>query len=70
MSERTPQVRDAIVATVPGIDTAADVTEAHLAAITTLNMRQKNIATLKADDFDGLTALSSLNLHNNQLRCS
>ena len=68
VSERTPQVRDAIVATVPGINAAADITEAHLAAITTLNIRSKNIATLKADDFDGLTALSNLNLYGNHLR--
>ncbi|MYB02103.1 leucine-rich repeat protein, partial [Candidatus Poribacteria bacterium] len=68
VSGRTPQVRDAIVATVPGIDAPADVTEAHLAAITTLNMKGQNIATLKADDFDGLTALSDLNLYGNQLR--
>ena len=66
-SERTPQVRDAIVAAVPGIDAAADLTETHLAAVTTLNMRAKNITALKADDFDGLTALSNLNLYNNQL---
>ena len=31
VSERTPQVRDAIVAAVPGVDAAADVTETHLA---------------------------------------
>ena len=68
VSGRTPQVRDAIVATVPGINAAADITEAHLAAITTLNIRSKNIATLKADDFDGLTALSNLNLYGNHLR--
>ncbi|MDE0682036.1 MAG: cadherin domain-containing protein, partial [Candidatus Poribacteria bacterium] len=67
VSGRTPEVRDAIVATVPDIDAAADVTEAHLAAITTLNLKGKNIATLKADDFDGLTALSNLNLYGNQL---
>ena len=68
VSERTPQVRDAIVATVPGVNAAADLTEAHLASITTLNMKGENIATLKADDFDGLTALSDLNLYGNQLR--
>ena len=33
VSERTPQVRDAIVAAVRGINSANDVTEAHLAAI-------------------------------------
>ena len=33
VSDRTPQVRDAIVAAVPGVNSAADVTEAHLAGI-------------------------------------
>ncbi|MDE0638286.1 MAG: cadherin domain-containing protein, partial [Candidatus Poribacteria bacterium] len=67
VSERTPQVRDAIVAAVPGVDAAADVTEVHLAAITSLNLRGKGISALKTSDFSGLTALTSLNLYNNQL---
>ena len=67
VADRTPQVRDAIVAAA-GVNSAAEVTAAHLAAITTLNMREKNIATLKAGDFQGLTALSDLNLYNNRLR--
>ena len=33
VSERTPQVRDAIVAALPGVGTANDVTDAHLATI-------------------------------------
>ena len=64
---RTPQVRDAIVAAVPGVNNAADVTEIHLAAITSLNLRNKGISTLKTSDFSGLTALTNLNLYNNQL---
>ena len=67
VSQRTPQVRDAIVAAVPGVNNAADVTEAHLAAITSLNLRGKGISGLKTSDFSGLTALTSLNLYNNQL---
>ena len=65
--DRTPQVRAAIVSTVPGINSASDVTEAHLAAITSLNLLRRNITTLKASDFDGLTALTSLDLSDNQL---
>ncbi len=67
VSQRTPQVRDAIVAAVPGVNNAADVTEAHLAAITSLQLRHKGISMLKTNDFSGLTALTSLNLYNNQL---
>ena len=67
VSERTPQVRDAIVARVPGVNSANDVTEAHLAAITSLYLSRDNITTLKAGDFDGLTALTTLDLAENQL---
>ena len=67
VGNRTSQVRDAIVAAVAGVNSAADVTEAHLAAITSLYLIRKNITTLKAGDFDGLTALTGLDLHDNQL---
>ena len=67
VSERTSQVRDAIVAAVPNIDTAADVTETHLATITSLNLRAKSISALKSGDFSGLTGLTDLNLYGNQL---
>ena len=65
--ERTPQVRDAIVAAVPGINTASDVTETHLAAITALDLRAAGISALKTGDFSGLTGLTNLNLYNNEL---
>ena len=67
VSERTPQVRDAIVDAVPGVDAAADVTETHLAAITALYLNNKNITSLKSGDFDGLLALTLLDLRGNQL---
>ena len=66
VSERTPQVRDAIVSAVPGISSASDVTAGHLAEITSLNLARKGITTLKTDDFDGLVALTSLDLSGNQ----
>ena len=59
VSERTPQVRDAIVAAVPGVSNPADVTAAHLAAITSLNLRNVGITALKTGDFSGMTALTS-----------
>ena len=67
VSERTPQVRDAIVNAVPGVNSADDVTAAHLATITRLNLRAKGISKLKPRDFSGLTALINLNLYNNEL---
>ena len=67
VSERTPQVRDAIVAAVPAVNNASDVTEAHLASITELNLNNKGISTLKTGDFEGLTSLQKLRLYRNQL---
>ncbi len=67
VSKRTPQVRDAIVAAVSGITSAEEVTGAHLAAITSLNLRSAGISELKSGDFAGLTGLTSLNLYGNLL---
>ena len=67
VSSRTLQVQDAIVAAVDGINAAADVTEAHVASITVLNLRNVGITTLNAGDFDGFTALTELKLHYNEL---
>ena len=65
---RTQQVQNAIVAAVPGVNSANDVTAAHLAAITILNLSNKRITSLKSDDFDGLTTLVILGLYSNNLR--
>ena len=67
LSGRTPQVRDAIVAAVPGVNSANDVTEAHLKTITRLDLSDKSITSLKAGDFDGLSSLRTLYLNDNQL---
>ena len=66
LSERTLQVRDGIVAAA-GVDSVDDVTAAHLAAITFLNLYDKSISSLKAGDFNGLTALSTLGLTFNSI---
>ena len=66
VSDRTAEVRDAIV-TAAGVNTADEVTETHLAAITSLNLRDSDISELKSGDFSGMTGLTSLNLYNNQL---
>ena len=67
--DRTPQVRDAIVAAVRGVSDCKDVTDAHLAAIRgLLDLRNKNISALKPGDFDGLSSLQDIRLDRNQLR--
>ena len=66
VSDRTAEVRDAIV-TAAGVNSADEVTETHLAAITSLNLRDSDISELKSGDFSGMTGLTSLNLYNNQL---
>ena len=67
LSDRTPQVRDAIVAAVPGVSNANDVTAAHLAAITSLSIYEENVTSLNSGDFDGLTGLTYLDLSYNPL---
>ena len=68
LCDRTPQVRDAIVAAVPSVSDCNDVTEAQLATgITSLFLNGQSITTLKADDFAGLTRLVELRLYDNQL---
>lgn len=65
--DRTSQVQDAIVAILPGVDDCKDVTLTHLALISNLNLSNQEISTLKEGDFDGLSALTSLSIGNNQL---
>ena len=66
--DRTVQVRDEIVDEVSGVSACANVTAAHLAAITSLfSLQTEGITSLRAGDFDGLTALTTLNLQGNSL---
>ena len=67
LADRTPEIRDAIVAAVPNVTDAAKVTKAQVAAITNLTLRNAGITELKAGDFSGMTGLTSINLYNNQL---
>ena len=65
---RTEQVRTAILGSISGVFNCANVTDAHLAAITgLLYLRTNNITALAAGDFDGLTALTGLGLGDNAL---
>ncbi|CAI8037385.1 Vasorin [Geodia barretti] len=54
-------------ALVPGVDSANDVTAAHLALITNFNLSDQSITALKPGDFDGLSSLRSLSLAENTL---
>ena len=66
--ERTPEVRDAIIAAVPGVHACEDVSAEHLAAITgEFSLREKGITALRAGDFEGLAAITRLNLSRNGL---
>ena len=65
--DRTPQVRDAIVAAVPNVSDCANVTAVDLATIMRLDIRSQNITALKEGDFNGLTVLEYLYLDDNEL---
>ena len=65
---RTAAVRDALLAKITGVTDCALVTDTHLAAITgALLLNAKSITVLAAGDFDGLTALTGLDLEDNSL---
>ena len=67
VSKRTAAVQRSIVAAVPGVNNADDVTVDHLVAITRLDLSEQVITTLAARDFDDLTGLQSLRLNDNEL---
>ena len=67
--DRTPQVRDAILAELDGVDDCTDVTSEHLATVYNFHERLENagIESIKAGDFDGLDELTSLRLGGNSI---
>ena len=67
VANRSPAVRTAIVNAISGIDSAADVTAAHLSTITDLDLSRQNITALSAGDFNDLTNLTALDLDVNYL---
>ena len=67
VNQRTQEVQTAIVAAIAGVNSADDVTTAHLAAITSLDfgpitLGDNIITTLKSGDFSGMTALTELSM--------
>ncbi len=65
--DRTPQVRDALVAIVGGEATCAEVTADQLGRISVLSLGSERIATLQSGDFAGLSSLEQLDLYDNEL---
>ncbi len=65
---RTPEVQVVIVGFIPGIDDCADVTPAHLAAISEtfrIINQGANLTALKSGDFAGLSSITQLFLAQN-----
>ena len=65
--DRTQQVQDEILRQLSAVSDCAAVTVADLATVTELSLEDKSITSLKAGDFDGLTAVWKINLNFNQL---
>ena len=65
---RTEQVRERIVAAVFGVTECADVTAEHLEQISVIfDFSRSGITALQADDFAGLSSLTTLFLQDNEL---
>ena len=66
--DRTPQVRDGILAKAGGVSDCADVTGDDLSGVReVLDLSSMGIAVLRAGDFSGLGNLGQLWLHENEL---
>ena len=64
---RTKEIADAIVANVAGVEACEDITETHLAEISSLRLDNLDISSVQTGDFDGLSTLSSLDLSENDI---
>ena len=65
--DRTAAVIDVILGRISGASNCSEVTSTQLAAITSLNLRSRNISSLNEGDFDGLISLIWLDLRRNDL---
>lgn len=66
--DRTRKVRDAILSKLTNVDACSAVTDEHLGAITgEIDLSEKDIASVRAADFSGLSGLNQLDLSQNDL---
>ena len=67
--DRTPQVREAIMAKIAEIDPEVDcsLADSLLNNITELDLSEQGISSLRREDFSGLSSLSQLELSFNNL---
>ncbi len=63
--DRTPQIRDAILAKISGVDDCAAVTVEQLATVKLLTLNRRGISEIKQGDFNGLTRLANLQITYN-----
>ena len=65
--DRTQQVQNRILQQLSAVSDCAAVTDADLATVPSVNLEEVGITSLKAGDFDGLTAVTLIDLDHNQL---
>ena len=65
--DRTQEVQDAILASLPNVSDCANVTDTDLNSVIELDLSQMEVTSLKAGDFAGLSDLLGLSLEDNQL---
>ena len=65
--DRTPQVRDAILAKLRDVSDCAKVTDADLYYLQSLDLENSGITTLKSGDFEGMSRLFNIGLRRNNL---
>ena len=64
--DRTSQVGNAIAAA-SGVESCSDVSTIHLSDVTSLDLSERDLSGLDADDFAGLVRLETLDLSHNSL---
>ena len=66
--DRSRKVRDAILSKLTNVDACSAVTDEHLAGITgEIDLSEKDISSVRAADFSGLSGLNQLDLSQNDL---
>ncbi len=66
--DRSPQMRAAILARIPGVNDCSKVSDSHLNGVTALWLGKRGASSLKSNDLRGLSNLTELGLGNNKLK--